>query len=237
MAYEGGGSSRFKSAAGLVVAVLVAGAVGAIVKGGTREAISYTNSTPSAIDDKLQSFFDEWIYGEGYPTYNVRWNQIDQTLFVEVTQTTSGATPSFSIPIPIRFSLAGQGVQNLRVDPTLGVNSFHVTGTIPAITLDPTNIILKGTSTISRNTNLGVSVENLHWTQLKVYPNPNNGRFVVDSDRDASYQLRDLRGRLLQSGSLITGQQEIATSGLEAGIYLLHFNDGSNSRIERLVIR
>jgi hypothetical protein len=59
MAYEGGGSSRFKSAAGLVVAVLVAGAVGAIVRGGTSEAISYANSTPSAIDDKLQSFFDE----------------------------------------------------------------------------------------------------------------------------------------------------------------------------------
>jgi hypothetical protein len=59
MAYEGGGNSRFKSAAGLVLAVLVAGAIGAIVKGGTREAISYANSTPSALDDKLQSFFDE----------------------------------------------------------------------------------------------------------------------------------------------------------------------------------
>jgi hypothetical protein len=59
MAYEGGGGSRFKAAAGIVIAVLVAGVVGAIVKGGTREAISYANSTPSAIDDKLQSFFDE----------------------------------------------------------------------------------------------------------------------------------------------------------------------------------
>lgn len=59
MAYEGGGSSRFKAAAGIVMAVLVASVVGAIVKGGTREAIGYANSTPSAIDEKLQSFFDE----------------------------------------------------------------------------------------------------------------------------------------------------------------------------------
>jgi hypothetical protein len=59
MAYEGGGSSRFKSAAGLVVVVLIAAAVGAIVKGGTREAINYANSTPSAIDDELQEFFAE----------------------------------------------------------------------------------------------------------------------------------------------------------------------------------
>jgi hypothetical protein len=59
MAYDGGGSGRFKSAAGLVVAILFAGAVGAIVKGGTREAINYANTTPSALDDKLQEFFDE----------------------------------------------------------------------------------------------------------------------------------------------------------------------------------
>lgn len=59
MAYEGGGSGRFKSAVGLMVAVLVAGVVGAIVKGGTREAINYANTTPSALDDKLQEFFDE----------------------------------------------------------------------------------------------------------------------------------------------------------------------------------
>lgn len=59
MAYDGGGSSRFKSAAGIVMAALVAGVVGAIVKGGTREAITYANSTPSAIDDRLQSYFDE----------------------------------------------------------------------------------------------------------------------------------------------------------------------------------
>ena len=59
MAYDGGGNSRFKSAAGLVAAVLIAGAVGAVVKSGTREAFNYANTTPSAIDGELQEFFDE----------------------------------------------------------------------------------------------------------------------------------------------------------------------------------
>ncbi len=204
-------------------------------------AVSTTNEFKAIFEQvsgmNLQSFFNEWIYGEGYPNYTVRWNQIGATLFVEVTQTTSGATPSFSTPIPIRFSLAGQGVQNLRVDPTIGVNAFNITGTIPAIALDPTNILLKGTSTISRNTNLGVSVETLNWSKLKIYPNPNNGRFVVDSDREASYQLRDLQGRLLQHGAIVLGTQEVLTSGLEAGIYLFQLTDGSSSSFERLVIR
>lgn len=208
------------------------------VKGDT---VSTTNEFKAIFEQvsgmNLQSFFNEWIFGEGFPTYTVRWNQIGQTLFVEVAQSTSGATPSFSIPIPIRFSLAGQGVQNLRVDPTIGVNAFNVTGTIPAITLDPTNIILKGTSTISRNTNLGVSVETLSWSKLKIYPNPNEGRFTVESDRAAVYELRDLQGRLLQNGNISIGSQELSTSALKAGVYLLQLNDGNSSRSERLVIR
>jgi len=59
MAYDGGGNSRFKSAAGVVAAVLIAGAVGAVVKSGTREAFNFANTTPSALDSELQEFFDE----------------------------------------------------------------------------------------------------------------------------------------------------------------------------------
>jgi len=207
------------------------------------DTVSTTNELKAIFEQSsgmsLQSFFDEWIYGEGFPTYDVRWNQIGQTLYVQVNQTTSASNPtSFSIPVPIRFSLAGQGTINLKVDPTQGVNAFPIlAGTIPAITLDPANIILKGTSTISRQSTLGVSVETLSWAQLKVYPNPNNGRFTVESDRAANYQLRDLQGRLLQSGQIIAGSQEVVSEGLEAGVYLFKLTDGTNSRTERLVIQ
>jgi len=208
-----------------------------------KDTVSTTNELRAIFEQSsgmnLQSFFDEWIYGEGYPTYNVRWNQIGQTLFVEVNQTTTTSNPSsFSIPVPIRFNLAGQGTINLQVDPTQGVNAFHVnSGTIATIALDPTNIILKGTSTISRQTTLGVSVETLNWTKLKVYPNPNKGRFVVESDRAANYELRDMQGRLIQSGEILAGSQEVVSEGLKAGVYLFQLTDSTNSRTERLVIQ
>ncbi len=35
------------------------------------------------------SFFDQWYFGEGYPTYNVEWSQNDGGMFMQVTQTTS----------------------------------------------------------------------------------------------------------------------------------------------------
>lgn len=59
MAYNGGGSSGFKSAAGLALAVVVAVTVGALVRGGTREAITYANTSPAAIEAELQSKIDE----------------------------------------------------------------------------------------------------------------------------------------------------------------------------------
>ncbi len=187
----------------------------------------------------LQSFFNEWVYGEGFPTYQVRWNQIDSTLYVSVSQTTTTANPvAFSIPVPLMFSATGLGTQTIRVDPNVPVNVFQVNGTITTMQLDPNKSILKDlSSSIFRQNTLGVSVEELKWVNLKVYPNPNQGQFIIESDRDASYQLRDLQGRVLTTGTVQTGANEVHVSTPPAGIYLLQLNDGHSTHHERIVIR
>jgi len=37
----------------------------------------------------LQQFFDQWIYGKGYPIFNVEWNQINDKVFIKTTQSTT----------------------------------------------------------------------------------------------------------------------------------------------------
>src|ERR1017187_3353668 len=52
----------------------------------------------------LTSFFDEWFYGQGYPTYNISWNQVGDLVSFTVNQTTSDPSVSFyEMPIPIEF--------------------------------------------------------------------------------------------------------------------------------------
>ena len=189
----------------------------------------------------LQPFFEDWVYGEGFPTYNVRWNQIDSTVFVEVNQTTSSpVTPLFRNKVPVRLVIGGT-TRTLRVDPTQGVNRFQVSGNVTAAQLDPSNIILKGTtSSISRNTNLGLSVADLEILSFKLYPNPASDFAVVETTLEQfELRLMDIQGRELQRLQSEAGKMTLPTASLQPGIYLVQLFDlnGNASKMERLVVR
>jgi hypothetical protein len=106
----------------------------------------------------LQAFFQDWIYGQGHPTYTITWNQSGNNLWVQVAQsvTTPAVTPSFRNRIPVRLVFSNTGIpgQTLWLQPGTTVQSYTVAGTVSTFSLDPDQIILKGTSTVTRNNNL-----------------------------------------------------------------------------------
>ncbi|MEM9935327.1 MAG: M1 family aminopeptidase [Bacteroidota bacterium] len=51
----------------------------------------------------LSEFFADWVYGEGYPAYEVSWNQDGPTLFITLDQTTSHPSVDFfEMPVPVK---------------------------------------------------------------------------------------------------------------------------------------
>ncbi len=185
----------------------------------------------------LQSFFNEWVYGEGFPTYTVNWNQVDSTVYVEVLQTTSSSvTPRFSTPVPVRLAIGGQFV-NLRVDPNAGVNRFQVNGNITAAQLDPTAIILKGTtSSIRRVNTLGVSVAEQQLLKAKVYPNPVGDQLRIETEAESSVmQLFDATGRLVLQKDINGQFAEVSLAEMANGVYQIQLVSGSKSFNQRLV--
>jgi aminopeptidase N len=73
---------------------------------------------------KLDEFFDDWFYGEGYPSYTVQWkagsDQVELTLF---QQTSHPSVDFFEMPVPIRVSGHGQDTL-LRLDHTFSGQEF-----------------------------------------------------------------------------------------------------------------
>jgi aminopeptidase N len=66
---------------------------------------------------ELDDFFKQWIYGEGYPTFNVKWKQQkNRDLKIKINQKTSNASIGlFKVKLPIQ--LIGEGmVKNYLVD-------------------------------------------------------------------------------------------------------------------------
>lgn len=61
----------------------------------------------------------------------------------------------------------------LRVDPSAGISRFNVGASpVTAVSLDPGNLLLKGSSAVQRLNTLGTSIESSEEELLRIYPNP-----------------------------------------------------------------
>jgi hypothetical protein len=97
----------------------------------------------------LGYFFNEWVYGEGYPIYSMRWHARGgangRLVDVTVTQRgSSAATPLFVMPIDIRFSSALQETTT-TIFSTAHSDSFSLALSFAPddAQLDPDNWILR----------------------------------------------------------------------------------------------
>lgn len=191
---------------------------------------AYTNQS-------LAAFFNEWVYGEGFPTYTVNWNQVDSTVYVEVNQTTTSAlTPRFSTLVPVRLAIGGQ-FTTLRIDPTAGVNRFPVNGTVTNAQLDPTSILLKGTaSSIRRVSTLGVSVAEEQLLVAKLYPNPTTDKlFIETEEQQVVLSIYDIQGRMIFEQKLEDSKNQVSLSFLPAGIYQVQLKSNAKQLHQKLV--
>jgi len=187
----------------------------------------------------LTSFVQEWIYGEGFPSYTIRWNQIDSTFYVWPDQTTTSiTTPFFSTTLPILVTLGGT-TQILRVDPSVGISRFNVgPSPVTAVDLDPGNLLLKGTSTVQRLNTLGTSVETTEATGLTVYPNPARELLKVSGLKGPfDWYLTSQSGQTLTRGKALDENEIINLANIPPGLYLLKCaTSGGKTYVGRVVI-
>ena len=190
----------------------------------------------------LQNFFQDWVYGEGHPTYNIEWNWRDSVLWLQMSQTVTApsATPVFrnKLPLGLITSGPGQAPSVIQVEPALGLQRIRVPRQVANVTLDPSNAILKGTSSsISRLATLGVGLEGLNIQSFNPYPNPGHGTLKVDLISSADLLLTDLSGRHIKIYHGHEGKNQFDLN-VPAGTYLLEaiFSSGSRA-IQRIVIQ
>lgn len=112
----------------------------------------------SGID--FTDFFNQWYFGEGYPTFSVIWSQAEDTVWLNSVQTTSTAiTPLYKTPVEFKLNYSG-GSQTVRLyqmknDTTFKIIIPHV---VTGIEIDPDNWILNQAGTITQGNNLNLKV-------------------------------------------------------------------------------
>lgn len=67
-------------------------------------------------------------------------------------------------------------------------------------------------------------------SNIKIYPNPNNGSFQVAGLSSSSYQIKDAVCKIVSFGTINSNNQTINVN-LEAGIYMLFFTNNTPLKI------
>jgi aminopeptidase N len=168
-------------------------------------------------------FFNQWIYGFGYPNYNTKWNQAGNQLSINIEQSNLQSSNNlFQLSLPIVVKTAN-GDTTIYAQQAEAKNSYQFSFSTPiiSIALDPENWILKS-STVTKDASIGFEESMLSNENITIYPNPTNGNVMVNTNKTepVSISVYDMQGKLcLTKESFKSGVLE--TCILQKGIYLL----------------
>jgi hypothetical protein len=105
-------------------------------------------------------FFNQWYFGEGYPIFSVNWSQQEDTILVNLTQSTSTTvTPLFKTSVELGFEWAtGDTVIRVRQEQNDTTYKFIIPFEITEISVDPNNWLLNQVDTIIHKKNVDLKV-------------------------------------------------------------------------------
>ena len=140
----------------------------------------FKNVLESTANINLFDFFDQWYYGEGYPIYKLLWEQRQDSLILEVSQTTSCPTSSL-FTIPVEYRIRGEGIDTIvKLQQTCNDTSYllNFSQSVTNVEIDPNNWILNEVDTVLQraNFNLKVLLEGAYdslQNQMTTFLNPN----------------------------------------------------------------
>ncbi|SHI99630.1 Por secretion system C-terminal sorting domain-containing protein [Mesonia phycicola] len=181
----------------------------------------------------LDEFFNDWIYGEGYPSFNLTWSQDNTTndLLVTVAQSQSHSSVSFfEVYLPVR--LIGTNGEELDVilNNTNNNQQFNLSSvlfTVQEVQIDPDFEI------ISKNNNSYLETENFSKNSFTVYPNPTSGNVEVFSNLPISkLTVYNLLGEVIK---VVENTKSLSISTFPSGTYFVKIESENISEVRRII--
>lgn len=183
---------------------------------------------------KLDYFFDQWLFGTGYPSYNFSWRQSStNTLLLNVKHQGVGTTSLFTMPMEVLISFEDGSSRSEKVFVNENDITFqfdNVSSKIKSVNLDPNNLILKNLMEVEFNGPLSLE----EFSQISVYPNPAID-FISVSNSELSATVFDITGRRLNDEQKTS--KSINVKYLPSGRYFIHLKDGDGHVFSKSFIK
>ncbi len=171
----------------------------------------------------LTDFFNQWYYGEGYPTFNVDYSRQGDSLYLLVNQAVSapGVTPFFKGLFEFKIAtLQGDTTVTVYMTENNQVFKFRSDRVPTGVTVDPNNWVINKVGSITTGINDPVDLSH----EVELFPNPGNGRVQLRFPSGSFDHLHvyDVNGRLLQQNKINPGAvSRILDLPSTPGMYLI----------------
>ena len=190
----------------------------------------------------FEYFFNQWIYGEGYPKYSGLWYQKNDSLFLKINQFASypSQTQFFDMLMQYKVNFeGGDTVILLRQGQKTQKFGFPFNHTVTGVDIDPFNEVLNEDYGL---TELDVSgISSFLKPECTVFPNPFSEKlnilFDEENTENTYIKIFDISGKLVLRENTNMQTAEISTDKLRSGIYILEVRNGDRTYRERLVRR
>ena len=173
----------------------------------------YKNSFASATDfqnvaqaisgKNLSDFFNQWYYGEGYPTFNVDYSKQGDSLVLFVNQTVSAGsvTPLFKGLYEITFQTAS-GDTTVLINQQFNNQTFKFRSnrTPTGVVIDPNNWVINKTGSIT--TALPAPADRSAEVVLSPNPGPGPYRLQFPARLFNTLEVYDANGRIIRSQTI-----------------------------------
>lgn len=190
---------------------------------GTATTDSFRAVMEAAYGRPLDTFFNQWIYAQGYPIYSGSWNQKGSDVYIQLNQNVSfpGSLNYFVMPLVLQLkSATGDTLVKVYFDATQQLYHFTWNRTMTDFVIDPNDDVVNRTGLIINDPTLAVkSVNN---GAINISPNPTTESWKVSGLVKGSHvKLVDASGRLVWQQDAAQQSLSISSRALPAGIYTL----------------
>lgn len=180
------------------------------------------NSLLASTGVDFTEFFNDWIYGQGYPTYNIRWKQSGDNIILQAHQTQSHPTVSFfEMPLPIRIHGTNGEQLDLKLEHTQSGQYFTIPVSFPiaSVQFNYENQILERNSDVVHDNQL--SIQEVQTNGLSIYPTlAKTEIYIKGLTKKSTYQIFSMDGRLILSG-ITNPENPILVNHLTKGKYII----------------
>jgi aminopeptidase N len=191
-------------------------------RGGYAKTDDFKSVVEEVTGEDYDEFFNDWVYGKGFPSFNVRWAFVSDRLYrVEIEQSQSDASVDFfQTPVRLRFSSSSHThTYDTIVNLTQNNQVFFITtdNNYDELTPDPDLEII-------RDQAVSLFTGNMEWNdaEIMIFPNPATDFihiFHKNPRKVKRVYVFDTSGRIVLDG--FRANQIIGVNSLANGVYYI----------------